>query len=88
MTITLPPEIERFVQSKLQAGHYDSADEMIVEALEVLRDQETFEPEHERYLRAEVRRGIEQLNRGEFAEFTAESVIREMRKKRGLETGE
>jgi antitoxin ParD1/3/4 len=79
MNVILKPELQRFVDEKVKAGQYGSADEIVNEALEVLRDHEEFSPEHESYLRQEIGRGIEQLDAGQTADFNAETIIAEER---------
>jgi antitoxin ParD1/3/4 len=81
MNVLLKPELEQFVDEKIRAGQYPDPSAMVNEALEVLREQEAFTPEHEAYLRREVRRGLEQLDRGERAHFTAETIIAQQRRR-------
>jgi len=40
MKITLKPEQEQFIQSQLSGGKYQSADEVVAKALEVLEAQQ------------------------------------------------
>ena len=40
MTVTLPKDLETFVQNKVQIGEYDDANELICDALRQLREQE------------------------------------------------
>lgn len=79
MQITLKPEVARFVAQKVEAGQFADADEAVNAALEVLQEQEQLTPEHEEYLRREVARGLDQLDRGEFSDFDAEKIISEER---------
>ena len=79
MNVLLKPELERFVAEKIKAGQYADPSALVNDALEVLREQEAFDPRHEAYLRHEIKRGIEQLDRGEFAGFDAETIIRQER---------
>jgi antitoxin ParD1/3/4 len=81
MNVLLKPEIEKFVAEKIKTGQYADASQIVNEALEVLKQQEDFTPEHEAYLRREVRRGIEQLDQGQHTDFTAEKIITEERKR-------
>jgi antitoxin ParD1/3/4 len=81
MNVLLKPELKKFVDERISAGQYADASELVNEALEVLREQETFTPKHEAYLRRELRRGLEQLDRGQFSDFTAETVIADERAK-------
>ncbi len=77
MKISLKPPLQRFVAKKVKAGQYRSPSAVINEALEVLREQEKFTPEHEAYLRQELRRGLQQLASGQQSDFTARSIIAE-----------
>ena len=69
MQISLPPDLEEFVAQKVKAGFYPDPDAVINEALIVLREPESaaaeFTPEHETYLRQEIQKGADQLDRGE-----------------------
>jgi antitoxin ParD1/3/4 len=79
MELLLKPELERFVAEKVKAGQYADSSDVVNAALEVLKEQEEFTPEHDAYLRREVARGIDQLDRGERAQFDAEKIIAEER---------
>jgi antitoxin ParD1/3/4 len=81
MNVLLKPELEQFVSEKVKADQYSDASDIVNEALEVLRDQEQFTPEHEAYLRQEVRKGLKQLDEGQRAEFDAKRIIAEERKR-------
>lgn len=65
MTITLLPEQERLVSDALRSGSYRSAEEVIQRALEMLHAQEQWLLENRAAIDAKIRRGIEQLDRGE-----------------------
>lgn len=79
MQIVLKPELERFVKEKLEAGQYADPSAVVNEALELLQDQEQFTPEHEAYLRREIRLGMEQLARDEYSDLTIDQIIAEER---------
>ena len=83
MDVLLKPELQKFVAEKLKAGQYADASELVNEAVQVLQEQEQeqFTKKHEAYLRRELRRGLEQLDRGEFSDFNAERIIAEERAK-------
>jgi antitoxin ParD1/3/4 len=81
MDVLLKPELERFISEKLCAGQYASASDLVNEALQVLKDQEPFPPQHEAYLRTEVRRGLEQLDAGLGADFDAAKIIGDERRR-------
>ncbi len=65
MNVTLSPQLEAFVQSKLDSGRYSDANAVIREALELLDEHE-----HTERLRAALAIGFEQLERGEFVAYT------------------
>jgi antitoxin ParD1/3/4 len=79
MEITLKPTAAQFVAKKLEDGQFADASEVVNTALEILQEQEHFTPEHEKYLRREVAKGLDQLDRGEFSDFDAEKIISEER---------
>ncbi len=62
MEITLPPDLAEFVEEQVKSGHYDNPDAVVEEAVALLRE---FTPDHEAYLRREIKKGIDQLDRGE-----------------------
>ena len=85
MDVKLNPNLAKFVRDKVRSGQYPDADHVINSALNELQQREAgeeFTPEHRAYLRRELQRGVEQADRGEFAEFTAEDVIAEARRQR------
>lgn len=81
MNVQLTPELEKFVEERVEAGQYADASDVVNQALEVLKEQEEFTPEHEAYLRREVRRGLEQLDAGQSATFDAKKIIVEERQR-------
>lgn len=58
---SLPPELGQFVVQQIAAGKYHSEEELVVDAVRVLRG---LDAQHEEFL-TDVRRGMEQLDRGE-----------------------
>jgi putative addiction module CopG family antidote len=81
MDVLLKPELEKFIGEKLRSGQYANASDLVNEALQVLKDQEEFSPEHEAYLRTELRRGLEQLDAGLASDFDAGKIIAEERRR-------
>ncbi len=77
MEISLPPELEQFVTAKVQSGDYPTAGEVVRDGLRLLQERERVRQIRLEELRNEIAIGIDQLNRGEYAEFTAETVIAE-----------
>ena len=88
MDVTLKPDLERFVAEKTGTGQFADASDVVNEALELLRDQEEFTPEHEAYFRREVRRGLEQLDRGQLGTLTTEQIIAQERARLAAKQGQ
>ena len=61
MNVSLTPELEQLVNEKVQSGLYQTASEVVREALRLLKDRD-----HAReQLRADVQTGFDALARGE-----------------------
>ena len=86
MTVSLHPDIQRFIDEKVRCGQFTSIEEAVNSLLEQVREQESLSPDDIADLRAEVDIGCAQADRGEFVEFSAESVIAEQRKAVGQST--
>ena len=65
MTITLLPDQERVITQAMRTGAYQSPDEVVGRALEMLNSQEQWLQENRAAIDAKIRCGIEQLDRGE-----------------------
>jgi antitoxin ParD1/3/4 len=83
MNVSLSPELERFVEEKVRAGQYQTADDVISSALSILRQQESLSAEDIAELRREVALGIEQLDRGESAPWDATALKDKLRRRDG-----
>ncbi len=57
MNISIPPELEGFVQSLILSGDYRNSDEVVGTALKMLQNKEK--------LRREIQAGIDQLDQGQ-----------------------
>ena len=74
MNVTLSPELQKFVDQKIVAGEYTNASQVVREALNVLRAQETLSEGDIHEMRQDVAIGLSQLDSGQTAEFTAKQV--------------
>lgn len=79
MNVSLPRELETFVQDQVTGGHYPSASDVIREALILLQDRESADPAERAAFLAELDRRLEGLDRGEGLD--AETVFAELRRK-------
>jgi antitoxin ParD1/3/4 len=79
MNISLTPELERFVSSKVASGRYLSASEVIREGLRLLEEREVTKQAALEEVRRKIAVGLEQADRGEL--FDGEEVFRELLEK-------
>jgi len=81
VAIALNAEDQQFLEESVKSGRYGSESEVVAEALAGFRVREAIRRAKLDELRAKVQVGIEQADRGEFVEFTAEDVKAEGRKR-------
>jgi antitoxin ParD1/3/4 len=77
MSINLRPDIEQFLREKVEMGQFESIEEAANKLLGWVSEDEKLTDEDIAELRREVQLGIDQADRGEFVEFTAEQIIAE-----------
>lgn len=82
MNVSLTPELEKYIQSKVESGRYTSASEVVREALRLLEQKEQEREQALREFRAELDDGLAELNRGEWVE--GEEVFARLREKSRL----
>ena len=66
----LPPELGQFVEQQLASGKYLSEQELVVDAVRVLREVEA----QQRQFHEEVQLGMDQLERGESNEYSLQQL--------------
>ncbi len=76
INISLTPEFERFVDSEVASGRYQSASEVFREALRLLQEREEKRKAALDEVRKKVRKGLDAAKRGEL--FEGEEVLREI----------
>ena len=79
MSITLPPELERLVQEKVESGMYLSPADVIEKAIRLLHDHDQLRQMRLEELRREIAIGIEECDRGEVSPVEAQAVLAEIR---------
>jgi len=81
VNVSLTPELERLINDKVEAGSYQTASEVVREALRLLklRDEGLVQ------LRRDIQAGFDQIERGEFSDYTprSESKLASIVKARG-----
>jgi antitoxin ParD1/3/4 len=79
--VSLDPSLEEFVQEKVRAGQFADATELVNDAVRLMRELEQEESEEIERLRAELRIGIDQLDRGEGTPWDPEEIKAEGRRR-------
>jgi antitoxin ParD1/3/4 len=75
--IPLPPGLEAFVQDLIDTGRYPSPEEVVHDALWLLKDQADLRAIKLAELRKQIAVGIEQADRGEVAPLDMNAVLAE-----------
>ena len=65
MNVSLTPELEEFVSNKVESGRYNSASEVVREALRLLEEHEQVRAAQLADFNAELRKRLAALDRGE-----------------------
>jgi putative addiction module CopG family antidote len=73
MNVSVTPKLAKYVASKIAAGDYASASELIRESLRRMEEHETFWSDTRRC----VKRGLADIKRGD--DFDGETVMAELR---------
>ena len=68
MNVSLTPELENFVETKVNSGRYTSASEVVREALRLLEEQDSARAAQLIQFNEELARRLASLDRGEFAD--------------------
>ena len=64
MNVSLTPELESMINTKVQSGLYNSASEVVREALRLLDDQDRIKEIRREELRNELRKGSDDIKAG------------------------
>ena len=86
MNISLPQQLEAWVNERVKSGMYQSASEVVREALRLLREQEELKLLRVQELRRQLQVGVDQLERGgsrAFDSAVTQEVKKTGRKRRG-----
>ena len=74
MNVSLTATLEELVQQKVATGLYNSASEVIREALRLLEERDELRRMRLAALRKEISVGLDQLERGEVSEYDDRSL--------------
>lgn len=64
MNVSLTPELEQFIDGKLQTGFYGSASEVIREGLRLLEERDSLKQKRIEMLNQEIDKGLYSLQSG------------------------
>lgn len=73
-TVTLPPPLEEFVESRVRSGRYANADEVVQAGLRLLEEDEAIREAKIVRLREAAQVGIDDIAAGRFTEFSVDDV--------------
>lgn len=79
MNVSLTPELEKLVETKVRSGRYQSASEVIRAGLRLLEDQELMREAQLGDVRRKIKTGLDELDRGEG--LPGEQVYAEMKRR-------
>ena len=65
MTIQLTPELEQLIQKDIERGAYQSVEQFVRRAIQLLHDEEHLLQESKEAIHAEIGDGLAQLDHGE-----------------------
>lgn len=74
MNVSLTPELERYVNDKVEGGMYDSASEVVREGLRLLKEKDELHERKLAALRADIQIAVEQAERGQVSPFNEETL--------------
>jgi antitoxin ParD1/3/4 len=77
MNVSLTPELEKFVESRVATGRYQTASEVVREGLRLLEDHERQREADFQSLKSKLKRAAAQAGRGEL--IPGEEVFAEIR---------
>jgi antitoxin ParD1/3/4 len=76
LTVALPPDLFAFVQDKVSSGSYETENEVIREALRLLRERDQMRELRLAALRSEIQVGLEESARGQVAPLDIDEIKR------------
>jgi len=77
VNISITPELDSFLQKRVKSGRYQTTSEVVREALRLLERQEQERDDALRQLKAKLRKGAAEAERGELLD--GDAVFKELR---------
>ncbi len=76
MNVSLTPELDKLVKMKVESGLYNSASEVVREALRLLKSRDDLNTSRISALKSDIQKGISSLDDGLGVERTEELIIK------------
>ncbi len=74
MNVSLTPQLENLVKQKVATGMYNSASEVMREALRLLDERDTLQETRLQALKQDVAKGMASVERGDSKPFDIEAI--------------
>lgn len=74
MNVSLTVELENYVKAKVETGMYNSASEVMREALRLMEERDAMQAMRLEALRQDINQGLESLERGEGKPLNIEAI--------------
>ena len=68
MNVSLTPQLEKLVSDKVESGRYNSASEVVREALRLFQERDEVRELQLHELRSKIAEGLDSLDRGDWAD--------------------
>jgi antitoxin ParD1/3/4 len=78
-SVSIPSDLEQFVNDQVAAGAYANAEHVVREALERMRERDKSRDSRIEELRQQIQIGIDQADRGECTPLDIEAIKQEAR---------
>ena len=87
MNISLSPEVQRRIERTLSEGRYESANDLVLKALDALESAHEESPEHAQRYDSEISDALREIERGEYTDYSQEELshVFECARTQGLE---
>ena len=74
MKVFLTPDLEKLVNEKLATGKYDSVDEVVRKALQLLQERDEQKQSRAEELRGKVLEGLKEIKKGQVSRFIGREI--------------
>lgn len=78
MNVSLSPELEALIQEKVKSGDYNSASEVVREALRLLKEQDLLKELRREEIRREVMKGVADMEAGRYTTISNKTDAEKM----------